>query len=524
MGVRGRRTGAVGVWKFFSKKAGGPERSAAEPAPAAQDLRSLVAAAYEEGAPIDQGDLLAAVESGDREAMTVHGLALDGLHGQLWLRRAVEMGDPLALVVLGNRLADRGDTEQGFALLRRAEAEQGAVEARLRQVEWWTRLAALGQVRDVPAWTAAGVAAVSALGLTPAGWAAQRRRLVEDALSGVDAGELTRRMFAHPVYREADLLLNHLDAIVSPPQPGPEGWALLSASVRMDDPELTPGDRTAIGSFAAASGDLPSAHAWFESAARAGDRDAALYLAEVHSALHGPGSARELYRRAADAGHPVAQYNFGCQLAEAGDHLGAARYLRAAADAGHPEAPLNLGVSLRRLGDLDGAEASYLEAIARGQEADGWNNLGNLWQQRGDLGRAAGCWDTAAAGGSGPACASLGVLELEAGRLDRAEAFFRRGAAAGDPTAVQNLVQVLNMTGRAREAGRWIQTMLAGLDPGAPGPGAVPEAERPAGPAGRADAGAVADWLAGSAAGGDSAAREALRALREPAGDQDDTP
>ncbi|MFH9009035.1 tetratricopeptide repeat protein, partial [Streptomyces afghaniensis] len=189
----------------------------------------------------------------------------------------------------------------------------------------------------------------------------------------------------------------------------------------------------------------------YRRAADAGNTDAANNLGILLDEAGRDQEAEEMYRRATNAGDTDAAYNLGNLLAKAGRNPEAEEMYRRTADAGHTKAAFNLGNLLAEAGRDQEAEEMYRRAIDAGN-TDAANNLGNLLDEAGRDEEAEEMYRRAADTGHTNAAYNLGLLLAEAGRDQEAEEMYRRAADAGDTDAANNLGILLDEAGRDEEA------------------------------------------------------------------------
>jgi tetratricopeptide (TPR) repeat protein len=153
----------------------------------------------------------------------------------------------------------------------------------------------------------------------------------------------------------------------------------------------------------------------------------------------------------------------GCDLADAGDHAGAAALFRRAAEQGSALAWFNLGNSLRALHRWEDAVRAHEQAAALG-EVDAWLNLAlvlldlHRWPEAERAARRAiALGDTA---GWGP----LGSALEEQGRRGEAVSAFRLGAERGDLAAAVQLAWALHEDGEDTAAQAWMRRAAEGGD------------------------------------------------------------
>lgn len=164
--------------------------------------------------------------------------------------------------------------------------------------------------------------------------------------------------------------------------------------------------------------DLARGLAWIERAIAAGDPSSMVYRAEL--AERGLGvpldlaGARELYRKAAEAGSPVAAHRLGRALAARGHAEEGEAWLTRAIEGGRVAAQVDLGVLLYRQGGRDEEAASWFLRASRAGDAEGRYNLGLCLLQ------------------------GRGLLADRQGAIE----FFQQAAAAGSPAAREALARL----------------------------------------------------------------------------------
>ena len=160
--------------------------------------------------------------------------------------------------------------------------------------------------------------------------------------------------------------------------------------------------------------------------------------------------AEDLFRRAFEAGHPVAAYDLGIGLFERGDDDGGRTWCRRAAERGVPAAAFETGYCAERRDDLEEAERWYRQAADGGHEA-GTLNLGVLLEHRGDVPAALEVYQRAWELGAHEAAFNIGKIHDNEGRgdLEKAAEWYRRAAERGNAGAAYNLGHVRKDQGDA---------------------------------------------------------------------------
>lgn len=167
--------------------------------------------------------------------------------------------------------------------------------------------------------------------------------------------------------------------------------------------------------------------------------------------------AEELFRRAFEAGLPVAAYDLGMGLFDRGDQAGAETWCRRAAERGVPAAAFEVGYVEERRGDLGEAERWYRQA-AEGGHRGGTLNLAVLLEHRGEVPAAMDLYRRAWELGSDEAAFNLGRIHDDDGRGDLATAaeWYERAAERGNAGAAYNLGWVRHDQGDpAAQAKAW---------------------------------------------------------------------
>lgn len=172
---------------------------------------------------------------------------------------------------------------------------------------------------------------------------------------------------------------------------------------------------------------------------------------------------------------PMAQYNLGLALHEAGDREAARRHWEASArfDTGDGRALIALGNLAAQDGDAAAAEAYYRRALGTlAGPVEAHLNLGKLHDRQGDAGRARAEWELVlrARPDHADALAQIGVLDATRGDLASAERRFR-AALAADPDmaeALFDLARLCEQSGRAVEAIALYERFLRSPQPRSP--------------------------------------------------------
>ncbi|MFD5321415.1 tetratricopeptide repeat protein [Streptomyces sp. NPDC127098] len=156
--------------------------------------------------------------------------------------------------------------------------------------------------------------------------------------------------------------------------------------------------------------------------------------------------AEDQYRRAADAGHPLAMIGLARLLAKAGDQEGALNLTQRAVDTGHPLMLLGLALLRAKAGDRESANALYLQAVDTAG-SDIIDGMAWLLEEAGDHERAGDLYRRAADAGSAKALLALARLQQGAGDRKRAQDLFRRVVDTGNPYAIFESVRLLDKAG-----------------------------------------------------------------------------
>ena len=180
---------------------------------------------------------------------------------------------------------------------------------------------------------------------------------------------------------------------------------------------------------------------------------------------------------------PMAQYNLGLALLEAGDRAAARAHWEVAIrhDSVDGRALIGLGNLAAQDGDAAAAERLYRAALGTlAGPVEAHLNLGKLYDQLGDAARARAEWETVlrAEPDHADALTQLGVLQATAGDLAGAERRFLQALAADPdlPEALFDLAKLCEGTGRPEQAARSYERFLRA--PGPPGDEARRVAER----------------------------------------------
>lgn len=115
----------------------------------------------------------------------------------------------------------------------------------------------------------------------------------------------------------------------------------------------------------------------------------------------------------------------GCELSDAGDHLGALECFLVAADAGSADGAFDAGNEYRKLGRRDEARAMWILATDRGQ-IDAWYNLGLLLEELGDDAGALAAFRQAAEHGDSKGLMAEAINLHVAGRWKRARRLMKK--------------------------------------------------------------------------------------------------
>jgi TPR repeat protein len=184
-------------------------------------------------------------------------------------------------------------------------------------------------------------------------------------------------------------------------------------------------------------------------------------------------TAREAFRRAAEAGDSRAMFNLGVLTESLGEEAEAERWLRRAAGAGQPEAAGRLGRMLVGRGEpkeagpfletaaeagdakaatllakvLLGEARRWLKQAADARDAEAAHQLGDLLFMAGDTDGASDLYTTAEGQGHAAVARNEGVLALLRGEQETAKVFLERAADGGDRRAAAFLK---TMRGRAQ--------------------------------------------------------------------------
>ncbi|WP_021594183.1 SEL1-like repeat protein [Actinomadura welshii] len=146
--------------------------------------------------------------------------------------------------------------------------------------------------------------------------------------------------------------------------------------------------------------------------------------------------AVEWWTRAAGQGYAPSAFEAGYAAERAGDRAAAERWYRQAAEGGHSGGPLNLGVLAENDGDREEAIRLYRQAWDLGADQAGFN-IGRLYDNdgKGDLDAAETWYSRAAERGNGGAAFNLGFVREDRGdRAGKLEAW-RRAAELRHPRA-----------------------------------------------------------------------------------------
>ncbi|MGW6119986.1 tetratricopeptide repeat protein [Nocardia sp. NPDC055165] len=159
------------------------------------------------------------------------------------------------------------------------------------------------------------------------------------------------------------------------------------------------------------------------------------------------------YRATVDAGDNIlTQVGLGAYYREL---FGVAESLfRRAADTGHTLAMNNLGALFEQRGEISEAEIWYRKAAEVGHTL-AMNNLGALLLQRGETAEAEAFLRRAADTGHADAIYNLGTLFQQRGEITEAETWYRKAAEVGHTTAMNNLGTLFEQRGEISEAETW---------------------------------------------------------------------
>ncbi|MEU9502517.1 tetratricopeptide repeat protein [Streptomyces sp. NPDC048196] len=228
----------------------------------------------------------------------------------------------------------------------------------------------------------------------------------------------------------------------------------------------------------------------FRRAAEAGDDTALHNLGLVAESLGERAEAEEWFRRAADAGRPESAGRLGRMLADRGEGKAAEPYLELAAELGDAEAATLLGKLLREraerwlgvgreggnmeaaclwgdlrlaAGDDNGAFESYYDAIRAGctEAAGRWASLLLLWNDRG----TAEVWLRRAADSGDKQAAQRLRDHFDAVSPYSIDLELREDADEGKPLAAANFGIFLECRGRPEEARPWYEKAYESGDP-----------------------------------------------------------
>ena len=163
--------------------------------------------------------------------------------------------------------------------------------------------------------------------------------------------------------------------------------------------------------------------------------------------------ARELFERAAEAGHAGSMFKLGTIYDGLGAVAGARQWYMRAIRSGDSASMFNLARLEEEVGDLLAARHWY-ERAAKAGDSGAMHNLGVLLQRMGDTDAAISWYEQSAANGDPGSLANLGALHEREGRPDEAESAYRRALEAGEWSVLPRLVDLLRTSGRSAEAHR----------------------------------------------------------------------
>ncbi|WP_051301477.1 tetratricopeptide repeat protein [Actinomadura rifamycini] len=168
--------------------------------------------------------------------------------------------------------------------------------------------------------------------------------------------------------------------------------------------------------------------------------------------------ALEWFRRAAEMGYAASAFEVGWAMDQKGDLAEAERWYRQAAEGGHVGGMLNLGSILEKKDGTAEAMDLYRRAWERGEDKAAFN-LGRLFDDggKGDLDAAATWYGRAAERGNAVAAFNLGFVREDQGDLDGREAAWRRAADLGHPKAAYAVGTVRDRAGDEDAAAAWFR-------------------------------------------------------------------
>ncbi|WP_051823453.1 tetratricopeptide repeat protein [Streptomyces sp. NRRL S-1448] len=172
----------------------------------------------------------------------------------------------------------------------------------------------------------------------------------------------------------------------------------------------------------------------FRRAAEAGDSAALHHLGLVAESLGERAEAEEWFRRAANAGRPESAGRLGRILADRGEGKAAEPYLELAAESGDAEAATLLGKLLRERAER------WLRAGWKGGNPEAAHLLGDLLLGAGDEDGAVSCYLDAIRTGYAQVAASFATVNYLWGSREVARVWYRRAADAGDRRAAEALL------------------------------------------------------------------------------------
>jgi thioredoxin-like negative regulator of GroEL len=429
------------VEKALQAKADSGDRPAGEQEGDLETLKSELLARVEAersaGTKSQVEELRAWADSGDWSAAVrlAKLLAERGEVGEL--RARADSGDRPAAVRLAGLLAARGEVEE-----LRARADSGDRPAAEQLAKWLAHRAALAERGDMEELQARADAGDWPAAIRLAELLAKRGEVEKAAQmlrAGANAGDL------HAAGRLAELLAKRLVDRAELVKAWVH-WAELMTIMLTDRAEAA--DQAEAWAEVAGLGDMEK----LRTRAYAGDRPAAIWLADL---LAGQGEVKEaaqLLRAGADAGDPQAAGRLAELLAEQSAVAKVVQLLRAGADVGDWPAAIWLANLLAGQGELEEA----LQLLRAGADAGDWGaavELAKLLAQQGDVEELRARADT----DDLPAAIRLAGLLVKRGDVEELRAW----ADTRDPTAASALAELLAERGEVGEvrarayAGDW---------------------------------------------------------------------
>ena len=342
-----------------------------------------------------------------------------------WLRWFAESGDLMAMVLLGDWLAEAGQPGEGEEWLRRA-AGRGSTAGIARVAEL---LHERGESTQLELWLQDALAngqaaAVTAFAASLGGQAGPEQQ-----------DEEAERWFRHAADAGDPRAMGIVGTILAErgDASGAKHWHH-EAAERGNTAAMTN-----LGVLHAHSGDVDAAELWFGRAAEAGAPEGAYNLGLLYQRQGGrDGDTERLFREAAGTGDAPARTALALLLHDRGDRAEMEELLGSWIENGEPEAVTDVATLLVQRGQLADAERWYDIAAQAGHGA-AMNGLGNIRTSR--AGTAAGMpwYKKAAERGDINAMLNLGSLYARAGGVARAREWFQRAASEGDPRAIQAL-------------------------------------------------------------------------------------